>query len=111
MTPRICRIPAVPSGQGPRADLVEARGSDPQRILRRQRTLSVCPSPAFPIPLESFPLESVPLESFPWKVFPWKVFLWKVFPWKVFPWKVFDFYLAGQTGAPGPPKLRNKERS
>ena len=69
MTPRIRRIPAVPSGQGPRADLVEARGSDPRRFLRRQRTLSVCPFPAFPIPLESFPLESFPLESFPLESF------------------------------------------
>jgi hypothetical protein len=85
MTPGTRRIPAVPGGQGPRADLIEARGSDPRRILRRQRTLSACPSPAFPIP-------------------------WKVFPWKVFPWKIFDSFLAGQTGAPGPPKLRNQER-
>jgi hypothetical protein len=61
MTPGNRRIPAVPGCQGPRADLVEARGSVPRRILRRQRTLSVRPSPAFPIP--------------------WKVFLWKVFPW------------------------------
>ena len=64
MTPRIRRIPAVPGGHAPRADLVEARGSDPRRFLRRQRTLSVCPFPAFLIPLESFPLESFPLESF-----------------------------------------------
>ena len=62
MTPGTRRIPAIPGGQGPRADLVETRVSDPRRILRRQRTLSVCPSPAFP------------------------------FPWKVFPWKVFDFF-------------------
>ncbi len=74
MTPRIRRIQAVPSGQGPRVDLVEALGSDLRRILRRQPTLSVCPSPAFPIPLESFS---------PGKFFPLKVFSWKVFPWKV----------------------------
>jgi hypothetical protein len=74
MTPRIRRIPAVPSGQGPRAGLVEARGSDPRRFLRRQRTLSVCPFPAFPIPLESFPLESFPLESFPLESFPLESF-------------------------------------
>ena len=74
MTPRIRRIPAVPSGHAPRADLVEARGSDPRRILRRQRTLSVCPSPAFPIPLESFPLESFPLENFPLESFPLESF-------------------------------------
>jgi hypothetical protein len=69
MTPRISRIPAVPGGCAPRADLVEALGSDPRRMLRRRRTLSVCPSPVFPIPLESFPLESFPLESFPLKSF------------------------------------------
>ncbi len=57
------RILAVPGGQGPQADLVEARGSDPRRILRRQRTLSVCPFPAFPIPWKVFPWK-VPLESF-----------------------------------------------
>ncbi len=65
MTPGTRRIPAVPGGHGARADLVEARGSDPRRILRRQQTLLVCPSPAF---------------SFPWKVFPWKVFPLESFP-------------------------------
>jgi hypothetical protein len=80
MTPRIRRIPAVPSGQGPRAGLVEARGSDPRRFLRRQRTLSVCPFPAFPIPLESFPLESFPLESFALESFALESFPLESFP-------------------------------
>ncbi len=83
MTPRIRRIPAVPGGHAPRADLVEARGSDPRRILRRQRTLSVCPSLAFPIPLESFPLESFPsfpLESFPLESFALERFALECFP-------------------------------
>ncbi len=111
MTPGTRRIPAVPGGQVPRADLVKAQGSDPRRILRRQRTLLVCPSPAFPFPWKVFPWKVFPWKVFPWKGFPWKGFPWKGFPWKVLPWKVFDFFLAGQTGAPGPPKLRNKQRS
>ncbi len=64
MTPGNRRIPAVSGSQRPRPDLVEARGSDPRRILRRQRTLSVLPSPAFPIPWKVFPLDNFPLESF-----------------------------------------------
>ena len=80
MTPGTRRIPAVPGGQGPRADLVEALGSDPRRILRRQRTLSVCPSPAFPIPLERFPLERFPLESFPLESFVLERFPLESFP-------------------------------
>ncbi len=85
MTPRIRRILAVPSGHAPRADLVEAQGSDPRRILRRQRTLSVCPSPAFPIPLESFHLESFPLESFSLESFSLESFPLESFPLESFP--------------------------
>ncbi len=112
MTPGTRRIQAVQGGQGPRADLVEARGNDPRRILRRQRTLSVCPSLAFPFPWKVFPWKVFPLESFPLENFPLESFSLESFcPGKCFPWKVFDFFLAGQTGAPGPPKLRNKELS
>ncbi len=74
MTPRIRRILAVPGGHAPRADFVEALGCDPRRILRRQRTFSVCLSPALPIPLESFRLESFRLESFPLESFPLESF-------------------------------------
>ncbi len=60
------RIPAVPGSQKPRSDLVEARGSNPCRILLRQRTLSV-----HPLTLCLFP-GMFSLESFPWKAFPGK---------------------------------------
>jgi len=106
MTPRIRRIPAVPSGQGPRVDLVEARGSDPRRYLRRQRTLSVCPFPAFPIPLESFPLESFPLESFPLESFsPGKFCPGKFCPGKFSPGKFLTFFLQVK------PELRDPRNS
>ena len=104
MTPGTRRIPAIPGGQGPRADLVEARGSDPRSILRRQRTLSVCPSPAFPFPwkdvpwkvfpLERFPLESFSLESFPLESFPLESFPLESFcPGKFSPGKFLTFFL------------------
>jgi hypothetical protein len=74
MTPGTSRIPAVPVSQRPQQDLVEALGSCPCRILRRQQTLLVLFSPAFPIPWKVFPLEKFspgkfspgkfPLESF-----------------------------------------------
>ncbi len=61
------------------------------------------------------------ISRFPWEVFPWKVFPWKVSPLENFPLESFalesfalenfDFFLAGQIRAPGPLKLRNKERS
>jgi hypothetical protein len=66
--------------------------------------------------ISRFPGKVSPGKFFPWKVFPWKVFPWKVFPLESFALEIFalvsfDFFFAGQTGAPGPPKLRNKERS
>jgi hypothetical protein len=95
MTTGTRRILADPGGQRPRSDLVAARGSNPRRILLCQRTLSVFPSPAFPSPAFSSP----------WKVFPGKFSL------ESFPWKILTLFVAGQTGAASPPKLRNKERS
>ncbi len=93
------RISAGPGSQGARADLVEARGSDPCRILLRQRTLLVRPFHAFPHP------GKFSLESFPWNVFPGKFSL------ESFPLKNLTHFVAGQNRAPGLPKLRNKERS
>ncbi len=88
MTPETRRIPAVPGGQGPRADLVEARDSNPRRILRRQRTLLVCPSPAFPFPFKVFPWKDFPLESFPLESFPLEKFPLGSFS----PGKFFTFF-------------------
>jgi hypothetical protein len=55
MTNGTLRIQDVSGGQGPRADLVEARGSNPRHILLRQRTLSVSPFYVFPSPWKVFP--------------------------------------------------------
>ncbi len=85
MTTGTRRIPAVTGGQRPRSDLVEDRGSNPRRIMLRQRTLSVRHSPAFPFPWKVFPGKSS-LESVPWVVLPGKFSL-HFFPWKVFPGK------------------------
>jgi hypothetical protein len=87
MTTGTRRIPAVPGSQRPRTDLVEARVSNPRRILLRQPTLSVCPFHAFPFPWKGFPRKHS-LSSFPWKVFPGKFSL-ESFPWKVFPGNFF----------------------
>jgi hypothetical protein len=96
MTPGTRRIPAAPGGQRPQADLVEARGSDPRCILLRQRTLSVSPSLAFPLPCKVFP------GKFSWKVFPWKVFPGNFSPGKFShgnfsPGKFLTLFSAGQS--------------
>ncbi len=94
MTPGTRRIPAVLGGQRPRADLLEAQGSNPRRILLRQRTLLVCPSPDLPLSWKVFPVK-FSLESFPGKTFPGKFS-----PGKFSPGKFLTLFLAGQTGAP-----------
>jgi hypothetical protein len=87
MAPGTRRIPAVPGGQRPRANLVEARGSDPRCILRRQRTLSVRPSPLSLFPGKLSPGKLSPGKFSPGKFSPGKfspgkflTLFWQVIP-------------------------------
>ncbi len=123
MTPGTRRIPAVPGGQGPRADLVSSRpgvailvascvASERFRcvLLPLCNSLESFPQERFALerfplerfPLERFPLESFALESFSEKnLFPWKVLRWKVFP---FQRKVFDSFFGRSNRSSGTPE-------
>ncbi len=77
MVAQFRRVPAVPSGQAPRLDLVKDRGSWWHHIHHHWRKKLVGAFDDSP-------------GKFLWIFFPWKRFPWKSFPWKSFPWKKFS---------------------
>ncbi len=123
MTSLFRKVLAVPSGQAPRLDLVQERGSYQRHIYHHWSKKSVSAFhdflgniPLEKIPLGKFPLEKYPLEKFPLeKIFLEKISLEKIplkrFPWKSFPWKILMHFVRRSKQSCGLPKLRNKERS